>query len=273
MAGHRPKCRGRVDARDPRPSQRQAARQGRRPIRCDAGRDRGSRPGTRADPGHPRRQATRSHRRRRGRQARQPRRPVTAGPTGGEKAGRGLRTGFLARAGPIAFVVVGLILTVGFARAWRGDLAGATAPWWAYLFLMLLAVAMLALAAALVIDPRPMPLRQALGGAALVWLGVLVIIAIGATGLARARGDGWLLVVLVAVIGGTLVDLAVTTPSVVDAGSSGPPAAMARLGAVILFALAIFMATGAAVIFVSLARAIWRSATRGEPIDRLPWGL
>src|SRR3954453_2486840 len=77
MAGRGPKCRGRIDARDPRPSQRQAARQGRRPIRCDAGRGRGSRPGTRADPGHPRRQATRSHRRRRGRQARQPRRPVT----------------------------------------------------------------------------------------------------------------------------------------------------------------------------------------------------
>ncbi len=41
----------------------------------------------------------------------------------------------------------------------------------------------------------------------------------------------------------------------------------------ILFALAIFMATGAAVIVVSLARAIWRSVARGEPIDRLPWGL
>ncbi|MFL5710596.1 MAG: M48 family metallopeptidase [Chloroflexota bacterium] len=198
---------------------------------------------------------------------------MTPGLSGGEKADRGLPIGFATRAAPIAFVVVGLTLTVGFARAWRGDLSGATAPWWAYLFLMLLAVAMLALAAALVIDPRPMPLRQALGGAALVWLVVLVIIAIGATGLARSRGDGWLLVVLVAVIGGALVDLAVTTPSVVDAGSSGPPAAMARLGAVILFALAIFMATGAAVIFVSLARAIWRSATRGEAIDRLPWGL
>ncbi|HEX6869063.1 MAG TPA: M48 family metalloprotease [Candidatus Limnocylindrales bacterium] len=180
-------------------------------------------------------------------------------------------TRITARAAPLAFVVVGLILAVGFGRAWRGDLVGATAPWWAYLFLMLLAVAMLALAAALVIDPRPIQLRQAVGGAALVWLVVLVIVAIGATGLARSRGEVWLLVVLAVVDGAALIDLALTTPSV--AGETTPPSRFARVGAVILFALAIFMATGAAVIVVSLARAIWRSVTRGEPIDRLPWGL
>ena len=46
-----------------------------------------------------------------------------------------------ARVGPLVLVVVGVVLAVGFGRAWRGDLAGATAPWWAYLFLMLLAIA------------------------------------------------------------------------------------------------------------------------------------
>ncbi len=71
-----------------------------------------------------------------------------------------------ARVGPLVLVVVGLVLAVGFGRAWRGDLAGATAPWWAYLFLMLLAIAMLALAAAVSIDPRPLQLRQSLAGAA-----------------------------------------------------------------------------------------------------------
>ena len=198
---------------------------------------------------------------------------MTARPARRKEAGTGLRTAFAARVAPITFVVVGIILTVGFARAWRGDLAGATAPWWAYLFLMLLAVAMLALAAALVIDPRPMPLRQALAGSALVWVVVLVIIAIGATGLARSRGEVWLLVILAAVVDAALVDLAVTTPSVAGPDSTAPPAAMARLGTVILFALAIFMATGAAVIVVSLARAIWRSVTRGEGLERLPWAV
>jgi len=186
----------------------------------------------------------------------------------GSEPGRGTLG---ARVAPVAFTLVGIILAIGFARAWRGDLIGATAPWWAYLFLMLLAVAMSALAAALVIDPGPMPLRQALGGAALVWLVVLVVIAMGATGLARSRGEVWLLVILAAVDGAALVDLAVTTPSASDRGAPAGP--IARTGAVILFALAIFMATGTAVIVVSLARAVWRSITRGESIDRLPWGL
>ena len=175
------------------------------------------------------------------------------------------------RLAPLAFVLIGLILAIGFGRAWRGDLAGATAPWWAYLFLMLLAIAMFSMAAALVIDPRPMPLRSALGGAALVWLVVLVIIAIGATGLARSRGEVWLLVVLAVIDGAALVDLAVTSPSIADRETL--PAPVARFGAVVLFALAIFMATGAAVIVVSLARAIWRSLTRGQGLERLPWGL
>ena len=95
-----------------------------------------------------------------------------------------------ARVGPLVLVVVGLVLAVGFGRAWRGDLAGATAPWWAYLFLMLLAIAMLALAAAVSIDPRPLQLRQSLAGAALVWLGVLIVLAIGAAGASRATRRG-----------------------------------------------------------------------------------
>jgi heat shock protein HtpX len=175
------------------------------------------------------------------------------------------------RSSPIPLLAVGAILAVGFGRAWRGDLAGATAPWWAYLFLMLLAVAMVALAAALVIDPRPIPLRQALAGTAIVWLVVLIVIAVGATGLARSRGEVWLLVLLAAVIGSALVDLAVTTPAASD--GSAPPGPFARLATVILFAFAIIMATGALVIAASIARAIWRSVTRGVPLDRLPWVL
>jgi heat shock protein HtpX len=176
-----------------------------------------------------------------------------------------------ARAGPVVLVVVGLLLAIGFGRAWRGDLAGATAPWWAYLFLMLLALAMLALAAAVAIDPRPLQLRQSLAGAALVWLVVLVVIAIGAAGVARSSGEAWLLVILAAVVGAALVDLAVTTRVV--AGPTGEVGPFQRLGAVIVFALAILMAAGAAVIVVSLARAVWRLVVHGAPVDRLPWGL
>ena len=117
-----------------------------------------------------------------------------------------------ARVGPLVLAVVGLVLAVGFGRAWRGDLAGATAPWWAYLFLMLLAIAMLALAAAVSIDPRPLQLRQSLAGAALVWLGVLIVLAIGAAGASRATREEWLFVVLAVVVASALGDLVVTTP-------------------------------------------------------------
>ena len=176
-----------------------------------------------------------------------------------------------ARVGPLVLAVVGLVLAVGFGRAWRGDLAGATAPWWAYLFLMLLAIAMLALAAAVSIDPRPLQLRQSLAGAALVWLGVLIVLAIGAAGASRATREEWLFVVLAVVGRIALGDLVVTTQAV--AGPSGDIGPFQRLGAVVVFAVAIFMATGAVVIVVSLARAVWRFIARGEPVDRLPWGL
>ena len=159
-------------------------------------------------------------------------------------------------------VAIGLVLAVGFGRAWRGDLAGATAPWWAYLFLMLLAVAMLALAAAVSIDPRPLQLRQALGGAALVWLIVLVVIAIGAAGASRTTREAWLLVILAVVVSAALADLAVTTRVV--AGPAGEIGLFQRLGAVIVFAVAILMAAGAAVIVVSLARAVWRRDRPGR---------
>ncbi len=179
--------------------------------------------------------------------------------------------GLGARVGPIVLVVVGLLLAIGFGRAWRGDLAGATAPWWAYLFLMLLAVAMLALATAVSIDPRPPQLRQSLAGAALVWLVVLVVIAIGAAGASRSAREAWLLVILAVAVGAALVDLALTTRVV--AGPAGDVGPFQRLGAVIVFALAIFMAAGAAVIVVSLVRAVWRAIAKGESVDRLPWGL
>ena len=66
-------------------------------------------------------------------------------------------------------------------------------------------------------------------------------------------------------------DLALTPTGASDAEAVPDP--RTRFAAVIVFALAIFMATGAAVVIVSVVRAIWRSVSRGEHLDRLPWGL
>ncbi len=40
-----------------------------------------------------------------------------------------------------------------------------------------------------------------------------------------------------------------------------------------MFAAAILVASGAAVIVVSLGRALWHVVSQGDPVDRLPWGM
>jgi heat shock protein HtpX len=141
-------------------------------------------------------------------------------------------------------------------------------PWWAYLFLTLLAIAMLALAGAVTIDPRPLVLRQALAGAALVWLAILSAGVLYAAYAGRLGIDTWQGVALIAADALGLVALAATTVH----GSEGQPGAMDRLGAVITFAVAILMAVGAAVVATDLVRTAWRVITSADPLDRLPWG-
>jgi len=161
---------------------------------------------------------------------------------------------------------VALILTVGLARSWIDDVDGGF-PWWGYLFLILMATAMLALAGAVAIDPRPLILRRALSGAALVWLVLLTLtFLLGAS--ARQRGpDTWLPFLLVAADSLALAGLAGTTKGVTD-DRTDP---RGRVGAVVGFAAAILMASGAAVVTTSLVTALWDAITRGNPVDRLPW--
>ena len=113
----------------------------------------------------------------------------------------------------------GSILTIGFGSAWLGGtslraaplVAPTDSPWWTYLFLMLLAVAMLALAGAVTIDPRSLVLRQALAGAALVWLVILGGAALYAVYAGRLGMETWQAVALIAADGFGLVALASTT--------------------------------------------------------------
>ena len=181
-----------------------------------------------------------------------------------------------ARFPPLVLSVVGLVLTIGFASAWLGGtslrvaplVAPTDSPWWAYLFLMLLAVAMLALAGAVTIDPRPLVLRQALAGAALVWLVIFSGAVLYAMYSGRLGIDTWQGVALIAADAFGLIALAATTVH----GDQDQPSALGRLGAVVTFALAILMAAGAAVVVTSLVRALWRAITSADPLDRLPWG-
>ena len=178
-------------------------------------------------------------------------------------------SGVRARVPPLVLVVVGLALTIGLGSAWLGGRPTITAPWWAYLFLMLLAIAMLAMAGAVSIDPRPLILRRALAGSALVWL-VILAWAFDPQAIGRPNGAvAWVVLALLAADGLALAGLAATTGDV-TADRTDP---LGRFGAVLAFAVAIIMAAGAAVVAASVARAVWRAITHGDPLDRLPWGL
>ena len=179
-------------------------------------------------------------------------------------------TGVRARVPPVVLVLVGLILAVGLGSAWPGEGGTAlTAPWWAYLVLMLLAIAMVALAGAVAIDPRPLILRRALAGSALVWLVILAGVFLLAANAGRLGSDTAILFILAVADGLALAGLAATTGDVTD-DRTDP---LGRLGAVLAFAVAMLMAAGAAVIAASVARAVWRAISQGESLERLPWGL
>jgi hypothetical protein len=170
---------------------------------------------------------------------------------------------------PILLAAVGLALSVGLANLWLTAGARTTGAWLVNTFLILLAVAMLALAGAVTLDPRPIVLRRALAGAALVWLVILggALVALLTAG--RTGPTTWTLVVLAACDSVALAGLAATTGDI----ATGPKDPLGRFGAVIVFAAAILMAIGAAVIVLSLVRLAWRIVSQATSLDRLPWGL
>ena len=182
---------------------------------------------------------------------------------------RGSGIGIRARVAPFFLIVVGLLLTAAFGGQWLGTFGVATGPWWAYLLLLLLAVALTALAGAVTIDPRPLVLRRALAGTALVWLVILALTAVSRAGAGPPSADLLMILAVALADGLALAGLAATTGSLTGDRTS----AFGRLGAVVVFAIAIFTAAVAAVSLTSLARAIWRSIAQGDPLDRLPWGM
>ena len=175
-----------------------------------------------------------------------------------------------ARLPPLLLAVVGLVLVIGFADAWLASRGTTATPWWGYLFLLLMAIAMLALAAAVTIDPRPLPLRRALSGAALAWLAMVGYTFLLGAVAGRLWADLWIPFALTIALAVSLAGMAVTT---IDVAPDDVPDPMARLGSVVIFAIALVTACGAVVIVTSLVRVLWRAFNQGDPLDRLPWGL
>ena len=160
---------------------------------------------------------------------------------------------------------------MGWLRAWSLDQgAERTAPWWIYLFLVVMSIALVSLAAAVTIDPRPLVFRRALAGTALAWSAILAAcVAVLRSAEDVDRPIQVVVLAVLATLAVALVGLAMTT----DAPSTEPPDWIARIGAAAVFAIAIVMAAGVVVGIASLARAVWRSIGEGHGFERLPWGL
>jgi len=172
-----------------------------------------------------------------------------------------------ARISPIVLVIVGLVLTVAFGGTWLGLIGPHAAQWWSGLFRTLLAVALLAIAGAVTIDPYELLLRRALAGAALAWLVILALTLISESSSGAAVSDMLVTGMPMLLIGLTLGDLATTT-----AEMTGDRTDLAgRLGAVVVFAIAIVAAAGAAVAVVALIGAVVNAIASGDPAGRLPW--
>lgn len=176
----------------------------------------------------------------------------------------------IARVPPLILAVLGLVMIAGFGQLLIGPADPANPPWWASLFMLLLAVAVTALGIAVTIDPRPVDLRRALAGAALAWLVILigtVIIEVTA-GEPVEAGTVGLLVAAASAIGVALWGLAATTPTVTQDASP----ALSRVEAVLVFAAAIVAASAAAVVLVAIALRLWAVVAQGGAADVIPWG-
>jgi len=181
----------------------------------------------------------------------------------------GPAVGILARVPPLVLFAVGAFIAVAIIVGLRDLGTPDAAPWWTYVLLLVPAVALATLGAAVTVDPRPLAVRRALAGTALAWLLVLAPSA-----LLRASEVGIdaivvALVVLAIVDAAALLALAATTPGVSPDELPGP---LGRLGAVVVFTVAVVAASIAVVVVVAVALAVWRAIVLGTVSERLPWG-
>ncbi len=180
--------------------------------------------------------------------------------------------GWRMRIPPAGLLLVSAGLLLGWLQAWGADQgAERSAPWWVYLFLVLMSVAMMSLAAAVTIDPRPLVFRRALAGTALAWTAILA----GVIAVMRSTNDGnrALEVVVLAVLVSVAVALVGLGLTTAPDQAAGRPDWIARIGAAVAFAIAIVLSAGVVVGLASLGRAVWQSIADGHGLERLPWDL
>ncbi|MCU0506239.1 MAG: M48 family metalloprotease [Chloroflexi bacterium] len=174
--------------------------------------------------------------------------------------------GMAARLAPAVLAAVGLVL-IGWVFVALLDPAGQETPIEIRLALLVPAVLLVLVGISLVIDPRPLLVRRALAGAAIVWLVFLAGAAVVQVG--QGRLDAYLVAVavLAAVVGGALLALALTTDDVSDESLPGP---LGRLAATVVFSVAILVAGITLVLVATLATWALRSIQVGTIREDLP---
>jgi heat shock protein HtpX len=175
--------------------------------------------------------------------------------------------GWQARVPPLVLALVGLVSFAAFAGSALVD--GDSTTWWAYV-LPLVPAALLMLGGLVVaIDPRPLVTRRMLAAAALLWL-LLLVAAVALEIADGVPASSWILLVIVAAIDALgLLGIAATTPVVTDERLPDP---LGRLGAVVVFVVAIMVASGAIIVAVSVVIGTWNAIVAGTISQRLPWG-
>ncbi len=171
------------------------------------------------------------------------------------------------RLAPAVLAFVGLVL-VGWIFAPVVDPTPRETPPELRLVLAIPALVLVLVGASLAIDPRPLPLRRALAGGALLWLLFLAAVAIVRAG--QGRIDEYLFgaVVLAAIVGGALLAIAVTTDDVATGPLPGP---LGRLAWTVLFSVAILVAAVTLVAAASLLTWALEALQTGGLPRSLPW--
>jgi len=175
----------------------------------------------------------------------------------------------MTRVPPLVLATLGFLLLAGLGDALLHPPADLRAPWWAFVLASIPAGVLAFAGAALAINPRPLVLRRALAGAALAWLLLLAAMAL------LRLGAGWfdwsiLLLTAAAVVdGAALLAMAATTPAVSEEPVPDP---LSRMGAVVAFTVAIFVATLVVIVAVNVGLVAWRAIGDGAASGRLPWG-
>lgn len=186
-------------------------------------------------------------------------------------AGRsGLGRALVTRIPPLVLAGLGVYLTVTTLLDLLEPAPGAGTPWLAAL--LLIPAATLALGGvALLIEPRPLLLRQVTAAAGLLWLlqlgGTLLLALAGGTLVADERTVT--VAVVAAIMAAALLALAATTPHLADEPLPGP---LGRVAAVVVAAVAIAIAAVTLVGVAAIVLGAWEAIATGIVPERLPWG-